>query len=463
VVAPQPGPRDRPPVRRRRVGRRGPGGPRPRQRGAAAGNVRGACRNGRVHARAAACRPRAPERGWPPVHAGHLVPAVLPVLWREHLGRHRRAFDRRAQRGRHAPDRIRRRPSARGLGRRTGTPRHRRAPRHPSRRCLCPAGRLRPAWRRALLTSGVADLAPAGTASALLAYCRPGFENECVQELMARAHEQGLAGYPRARANEAHALFVLTGDADPTPALRSPLPIFARQLLRVFAQLDGLPRDDRLTPIATVLAGADRQWNDVWVESPDSEAGRELAALCRSFAGVLRTELKRRRLLVPHAKTRLHVLFTGGDSVLLADADPRHASPFPGGIPRLRRLAGAPSRSAGKLEEAFTVMLDDTERERWLKPGMTAVDLGAAPGGWSWVLARRHVRVAAIDNGPLASQVIDSGLVTHIRADGFTWRPVKPVDWLVCDMVEQPARVAVLIGRWLADGSCRQALFNLKL
>jgi len=30
-------------------------------------------------------------------------------------------------------------------------------------------------------------------------------------------------------------------------------------------------------------------------------------------------------------------------------------------------------------------------------------------------------------------------------------------------MVEQPARVAELMGRWLADGHCRQALFNLKL
>jgi 23S rRNA (cytidine2498-2'-O)-methyltransferase len=308
----------------------------------------------------------------------------------------------------------------------------------------------------------VTTLPLADTTAALLGFCRPGFENECVQELMALAAESGIGGFPRARADQAHAQFVIT-DGDPAPMSRAPLPIFSRQLLLQFAALDGLPKDDRLTPIMAAIMGTGRCWNDIRVESPDSDDGRELAALCRSFGSVLRAELRRRERLAPAAPMRLHVVFVSGDAVLLAETDPRFASPHPGGIPRLRRLTGAPSRSAGKLEEALTEMLDERERERWLQPGMTAVDLGAAPGGWSWVLARRHLRVSAIDNGPLAAQVIDSGLVTHIRADGFTWRPVKPVDWLVCDMVEQPARVATLIGRWLADGDCRRALFNLKL
>jgi 23S rRNA (cytidine2498-2'-O)-methyltransferase len=37
------------------------------------------------------------------------------------------------------------------------------------------------------------------------------------------------------------------------------------------------------------------------------------------------------------------------------------------------------------------------------------------------------------------------------------------VDWLVCDMVEQPRRVAELIANWLEQGWCRHAVFNLKL
>jgi 23S rRNA (cytidine2498-2'-O)-methyltransferase len=37
------------------------------------------------------------------------------------------------------------------------------------------------------------------------------------------------------------------------------------------------------------------------------------------------------------------------------------------------------------------------------------------------------------------------------------------VDWLVCDMVEQPRRVADLVAHWLEQGWCRRAIFNLKL
>ena len=54
---------------------------------------------------------------------------------------------------------------------------------------------------------------------------------------------------------------------------------------------------------------------------------------------------------------------------------------------------GMRSRSAYKLIEI-------DERDRFLKPGMTLVDLGAAPGGWSQVAAKRvgpAGRVVAID------------------------------------------------------------------
>jgi 23S rRNA (cytidine2498-2'-O)-methyltransferase len=53
--------------------------------------------------------------------------------------------------------------------------------------------------------------------------------------------------------------------------------------------------------------------------------------------------------------------------------------------------------------------------------------------------------------------------VRHLREDGFRYRPRHPVDWLVCDMVEQPARVASLIADWFTNGATTRAIFNLKL
>jgi 23S rRNA (cytidine2498-2'-O)-methyltransferase len=54
-------------------------------------------------------------------------------------------------------------------------------------------------------------------------------------------------------------------------------------------------------------------------------------------------------------------------------------------------------------------------------------------------------------------------LVEHLRQDGFKFAPRKAVDWLICDMVEKPAKVAELVSSWFASGWCRHAIFNLKL
>ncbi|MGA7802678.1 MAG: 23S rRNA (cytidine(2498)-2'-O)-methyltransferase RlmM, partial [Gammaproteobacteria bacterium] len=97
------------------------------------------------------------------------------------------------------------------------------------------------------------------------------------------------------------------------------------------------------------------------------------------------------------------------------------------------------------------------------QPGMRAVDLGAAPGGWTWQLVRRHLRVIAVDNGAMDPALMDSGLVEHRQADGFGFQPDATVDWMVCDMVEKPMAVASLAARWIGNGWCRHAVFNLKL
>ncbi|MGH8734038.1 MAG: 23S rRNA (cytidine(2498)-2'-O)-methyltransferase RlmM, partial [Burkholderiales bacterium] len=102
-------------------------------------------------------------------------------------------------------------------------------------------------------------------------------------------------------------------------------------------------------------------------------------------------------------------------------------------------------------------------KDRLLKPGMVVVDLGAAPGGWSQVLASRGMRVIAVDNGPIAREVLATQMVEHRRADAFRFRPERPVDWMVCDVIAAPARIAALAAQWVARGWCRETIFNLKL
>ena len=302
----------------------------------------------------------------------------------------------------------------------------------------------------------------------LLGYCRAGFEPDLAAELGDRAADAGIAGYARANRGDGYVLFL---SDDPAIATRLPWrdQVFARQSLALFAELRGLDPKDRITPMLDAIearAEAGPRFGTLWVEHPDSDAGKPLSGLARSFGNALRPALRKRGLLAAADDSRLprlHVCFLAGDHALLASADPATTAPWPLGVPRLRLHADAPSRSAMKLEEALLSLLDDRQRGTLLRSGMTAADLGAAPGGWTWVLARHGLRVTAIDNGPLRPHVLDTGLVDHQRADGFHWQPARPLDWMVCDMVEQPSRVARRMGDWFREGWCRHAIFNLKL
>ena len=302
----------------------------------------------------------------------------------------------------------------------------------------------------------------------MLGYCRQGFEPELAGELSERAGEAGLAGYARTERDSGYVLF-LTPDPADADALDRALPfstlVFARQKLRLLAELRGLDPGDRITPMLQALHGQPR-FGTLVMEHPDSDAGKPLAGLARSLGNALRPALRKAGLLGAQDDPRLprlHVCFVAGDHAFLARSLPADSAPWPLGIPRLRMHPDAPSRSALKLEEALLVLLTDAERARLLQDGMRAADLGAAPGGWTWVLTRHGLRVTAIDNGPLRPHVLDTGKVQHLRADGFSWQPPQPLDWMVCDMVEQPRRVAERMATWLREGWCRQAIFNLKL
>lgn len=126
-----------------------------------------------------------------------------------------------------------------------------------------------------------------------------------------------------------------------------------------------------------------------------------------------------------------------------------------GGQRRMGDDPQAPSRSYLKSEEAYGVL------GREPKAGETVVDLGAAPGGWSYSAAKRGATVIAVDNGPLKGGALRPE-ITHSASDAFKFVPEKPVDWLFCDMVEDPERIADLLERWLENEWCRRFVVNLK-
>jgi 23S rRNA (cytidine2498-2'-O)-methyltransferase len=304
--------------------------------------------------------------------------------------------------------------------------------------------------------------------SGLIGYCRAGFEKELAAEIDDIAADAGLVGHVRAQPDSGYVVYetyepvALTALGEATDWRR---PVFARQLLPWFARVEDLPERDRATPLVEAVKASGQRFSGVVLETPDTDEAKQRSGFCRRFSEPLSRELEKAGTLRT-SRTGLpvlHVLFSDATTAWLAAALPGQAAPWPMGVPRLRMPSNAPSRSTMKLAEAFTTLLNDDERETLIRAGQRAVDLGAAPGGWTWQLVNRGLRVIAIDNGPLRDSVMATEMVEHIRADGFTWRPPRPVDWMVCDMVEQPSRIASLMAEWIATGKCRRTIFNLKL
>jgi 23S rRNA (cytidine2498-2'-O)-methyltransferase len=209
------------------------------------------------------------------------------------------------------------------------------------------------------------------------------------------------------------------------------------------------------------------EFGELRVETADTNEAKELSTFCRKFSVPLRQALRAAGKLTQDEDPRrpvLHLFFLKNDSVWIGYSYPNNNSPFHMGIPRLRSPSDAPSRSTLKLEEAFYMFIPQDDEEYRLCSGLTAVDLGASPGGWTYQLVRRGMMVSAIDNGPMDEALMETGQVKHIMADGFTYRPTKKNPyWLVCDMVEKPARITHLVAQWFREGCCQEAIFNLKL
>jgi 23S rRNA (cytidine2498-2'-O)-methyltransferase len=295
-----------------------------------------------------------------------------------------------------------------------------------------------------------------------LLYCRPGFEQDCAQEALRQAKQQkpiiGIA-QPALATNSGFVILTLNDQTLSYPEL-----IFTRQLIRLHHSIAMLPEHDRLTPILDAIATLSGTFGALWLEVPDTNEGKLLSTFTRRFQPLLETALREQgRVQDDPRSTRLHIFFPNKNSVLIGSSDPRNSADTIMGIARQSMPAEAPSRSTMKLAEAIEVFMDRSEQTRLLRQGMQAVDLGAAPGGWTWQLVKRGIRVTAVDNGPMKGVLANHPLVRHLKQDGFKFAPHKAVDWLVCDMVEQPSKVATLIGTWFVEGLTKHAIFNLKL
>ncbi len=117
-----------------------------------------------------------------------------------------------------------------------------------------------------------------------------------------------------------------------------------------------------------------------------------------------------------------------------------------------------PNRAYLKLWEALTLA------GRHPGPGQRCLDLGASPGGWTWVLQKLGAQVVAVDKAELDPRVARLPNVKMRRESAFALDPRKeaPVDWLFSDVACYPTRLLRLVRAWLDAGGCRNFVCTLK-
>jgi hypothetical protein len=158
----------------------------------------------------------------------------------------------------------------------------------------------------------------------------------------------------------------------------------------------------------------------------------------------------------------VQLLLVSRDRLIVSAAAPRplprggfDLAPWPAGAPPVDDDRAPPSRAYRKLEEAF----------QWMgaapRTNETCVDLGAAPGSWTMMAARRGARVFAVDRAPLAPAA-RQGAVTSVSGDAFAYAPPRPVDWLLSDIICEPTRAIALVDEWLAAKRCRNLVVTIK-
>lgn len=131
-------------------------------------------------------------------------------------------------------------------------------------------------------------------------------------------------------------------------------------------------------------------------------------------------------------------------------------SPFVGGFNNVEDDKKAPSRAFKKLVEAQEIL------GHKINEGDHLVDLGACPGGWTYVARKNGAVVTALDRSPLVSELMEDTKVDFLKSDAFRYEVNTPVDWVVSDIICAPERILELIEYWVKGRKCKHFVFTIK-
>lgn len=143
---------------------------------------------------------------------------------------------------------------------------------------------------------------------------------------------------------------------------------------------------------------------------------------------------------IQHSDLIVSLYVTEKDAYFGISTPVHNLSDWPGGAVRFRRVENQASRSRFKLEEACIVF--GIQIEQFVQ----ALDLGAAPGGWTSFLLDHGLNVTAVDTGELDPQFREHPNLTFLQENVSDVEfSESTFDILTCDMSWDPFRTAQMI------------------
>jgi 23S rRNA (cytidine2498-2'-O)-methyltransferase len=230
--------------------------------------------------------------------------------------------------------------------------------------------------------------------------------------------------------------------------LRQQEPIFLRHVQPIEQEVE-IQRTEKDCAIAPKLLSQETRWQpgEKVATQVRRVKGVEFAYTAYGMKAAIDELLIQRFGLVPVVRQADWVisLYLTSDRLYLGLSQPAHnLSDWSGGIIRFQKELGLVSRAKFKLLEAETRFQLDLHQFH------QALDVGAAPGGWTSLLLEREVAVTAIDPANLHPALKGHPHLTHLaqKAERVTL-PRATYDLLVCDMNWSPYQTAQTIRRLL--------------
>lgn len=117
-----------------------------------------------------------------------------------------------------------------------------------------------------------------------------------------------------------------------------------------------------------------------------------------------------------------------------------------------------PNRAYLKLWEVLSVYGIVPEKED------AVIELGASPGGWSWVLSEVCKDVYTIDRAALAPNVQKIKNIHHSEGDAFALNPedYPNTTWLFSDLICTPEKLLETVKFWMAESSVENYVCTIK-